>query len=155
MTSTEASAALIETLRPLAEHLQGIPLGDPSAAREALEGAAPFAGDLIRSIRAAAEAASEAGWLHPRENGGVRFGRVVKDLCGFSVDAVLMDGPGPRHRHPNGEIDLCFTTQGNATFDGQPEGWVVYGPDSVHVPTVKDGQMLILYFLPGGAMEFL
>ena len=33
-----------------------------------------------------------------------------------------MDVPGPRHRHGNGEIDLCFTTRGDARFDGQPEG---------------------------------
>ena len=62
---------------------------------------------------------------------------------------------GPKHRHPNGEIDLCFTLRGEARFDGRPEGWVVYGQDTTHVPTVRDGQMLILYFLPGGAIEFL
>jgi len=32
---------------------------------------------------------------------------------------------------------------------------VVYGAGSEHVPTVTDGAMLILYFLPGGAIEFL
>ena len=45
--------------------------------------------------------------------------------------------------------------RGEARFDGHPEGWVVFGPDSVHVPTVSDGEMLILYFLPGGEIEFL
>ena len=149
------AAALTETLRPLAEQLQETALDDPKAACEAIEAKIPFLGELIVSIREAALEGSKAGWLHPREAGDVRFGRVAKDLCGFSVDAVLMDGPGPKHRHPKGEIDLCFATEGQATFDGLPEGWVVYGPDSVHIPTVKDGQMLILYFLPGGAMEFL
>ena len=85
----------------------------------------------------------------------MRFGRVAKDLCGFSIDCVWMNGAGPRHRHPNGEIDLCFATSGAARFDGEPEGWVVYGKGSAHVPTVSEGEMLILYFLPGGAIEFL
>ena len=66
-----------------------------------------------------------------------------------------MNSPGPRHRHPNGEIDLCFGISGASRFDGQPEGWIVYGKGSVHVPTVTGGEMLILYFLPGGAIEFL
>ena len=48
-----------------------------------------------------------------------------------------------------------FTTRGDARFDGNPQGWVVFQPDSVHVPTVSDGEMLILYFLPGAAIEFL
>jgi hypothetical protein len=94
-------------------------------------------------------------WLLPKEAGGVRFGRVAKELCGFSVDCVFMNSPGPRHRHPDGEIDLCFATKGASRFDGQPEGWVVYGKGSEHVPTVTDGEMLILYFLPGGKIEFL
>ena len=144
-----------EQLRPLAEALEGVDLSDPAAARDVVEARLPFAGEAIQAVRAAAEAGAEAGWLLPRENGGIRFGRVTKDLAGFSVDAVLMRTPGPRHRHPNGEIDLCFTRSGEARFDGHPEGWVVYGPDSVHVPTVKDGEMLILYFLPGAAIEFL
>jgi hypothetical protein len=148
-------AEFAETLKPLAELLAGVSLDDPPAALAAISERAPFDGELVAQIRAAAEAGSKDGWLHPREGGGVRFGRVAKDLCGFSVDAVLMDCPGPKHRHPNGEIDLCFTTEGSARFDGQPEGWVVFPPDSVHVPTVSDGQMLILYFLPGGAMEFI
>lgn len=146
---------LAAALQPLAEILEGQALDDPAAAKSAIESRAPFAGELVTRIREAAEAGAAAGWLLPKENGGIRFGRVAKDLHGFSVDAVLMDRPGPRHRHPNGEIDLCFTTRGEARFDGQPQGWVVYGPDSVHVPTVSEGEMLILYFLPGAAIEFL
>ena len=102
-----------------------------------------------------AQEAASAGWLLPKEAGGVKFGRIAKDLEGFSVDAVLMSSPGPRHRHPNGEIDLCFALDGEPRFDGNPEGWTVYAPDSTHVPTVRGGTMLILYFLPGGAIEFL
>ncbi|HLQ37132.1 MAG TPA: DUF4863 family protein [Planctomycetota bacterium] len=115
----------------------------------------PFRGGVVEQLRAAAVAAIDSDWLLPKQNAGIRFGRVAKDLDGFSVDAVLMAGPGPRHRHPNGEIDLCFALDGSPRFDGHAEGWVVYGKDTTHVPTVHDGRMLILYFLPGGAIEFV
>ena len=150
-----AVARLVEALKPLVALLKGLPLTDPAAVRRTLEQQAPLSGPLVAAIRPLAEAGMREGWLCPKENMGIRFGRPVKDLDGFSVDAVVMATPGPRHRHPGGEIDLCFATKGSPRFDGQPEGWVVYGPGSVHVPTVAGGEMLILYFLPGGAIEFL
>lgn len=140
---------------PLVEILRGIDVGDPVAAVRTLQERAPLDGALVSGIRALVEAGAAEGWLLPKENAGVRFGRVAKDLGGFSVDAVLMSAPGPEHVHPNGEIDLCFARSGAPEFDGRPEGWVVYGPGSRHVPTVRGGEMLILYFLPGGAIEFL
>ena len=154
MEEVTCMAELADVLRPLAQLLAYVPLDDPAAARAEIEARAPFGRQPVEGIRAVALAAAQAGWLVPREKGGIRFGRVCKELCGFSVDAVLMDKPGPRHRHPNGEIDLCITTRGDARFDGQQEGWVVYGPDSAHVPTVSGGEMLILYFLPEGAIDF-
>jgi len=154
MTDTLSKEQFVEMLRPLAEALQAIDVDAADASQQA-ERAAAFGGELITSIREAALAHADSDWLMPREAGGVRFGRVAKELCGYSVDCVYMSGPGPRHRHPNGEIDLCFATKGEARFDGHGEGWVVYGKDSAHVPTVTDGEMLILYFLPGGAIEFL
>ena len=144
-----------DQVRPLAEALRGISLDDADQARSAVEQAAPIDGELVQSIREAAMVGAEEGWLLPNEKGGVHFGRVAKDLAGFSVDAVRMDGPGPKHRHPRGEIDLCFAVDGEPAFDGKPQGWVVYGEDSAHVPTVRDGTMLILYFLPGGEIEWL
>lgn len=154
MTETMTKEQFVDLLRPLAQALQAVDVAAPDAAAAA-ERAAPFSGALIQRVRAAAIAGIATDWLLPKAQGGIRFGRVAKDLHGFSVDAVLMDRPGPRHRHPNGEIDLCFATAGEPRFDGNPAGWVVYGRDSVHVPTVRGGEMLILYFLPGGAIEFL
>lgn len=154
MTDTLNKEEFVALLRPLAEALQSVDVDSGDAAAQA-EAAAAFGGDLVAKIRTAAVASIDSDWLMPKEAGGVRFGRVAKELCGFSVDCVYMDAPGPRHRHPNGEIDLCFATSGAARFDGHEEGWVVYGNGSEHVPTVTDGKMLILYFLPGGAIEFL
>lgn len=150
-SDNESMAAV---LAPLAQALAGVDLSDPAAARSEVESRAPFAGELIQRVREAAFHGAQEGWLLPRAAGEIKFGRVVKDLEGFSVDAVWMSGPGPRHRHPQGEIDLCFAEDGDPRFDGSAEGWVVYGPESVHVPTVRDGSMLILYFLPGGEIVF-
>ncbi|MNL76803.1 hypothetical protein D3C87_2028270 [compost metagenome] len=43
---------------------------------------------------------------------------------------------------------------GDARFDGHGAGWLVYGPGSAHRPTVTQGRALVLYLLPGGAIEF-
>jgi uncharacterized protein DUF4863 len=98
------------------------------------------------------------GWLCNREAGGIRYGRIFKplpDTHGFSVDVVDMrDIAGPHHVHPHGEIDLIMPLTDGATFDGHPAGWCVYGPGSAHRPTVANGQALVLYLLPQGAIEF-
>ena len=89
-------------------------------------------------------------------NSGVRFSRVLKagPTAALSIDAVQMSGPGAAHTHPAGEIDLCFAVDGDPRFDGAKEGWVVYRPNTWHVPTVQGGAMDILYFLPQGQMRF-
>jgi hypothetical protein len=154
MTQTMTKEQFTELLRPVAEALRAVDVDAADASAQA-ERASPFAGAAVAALRAAAVANIASEWLLPKAANGIRFGRVAKDLLGFSVDAVLMDVPGPRHRHPNGELDLCIATKGEPRFDGKPTGWVVYGKGSVHVPTVRDGEMLILYFLPAGAIEFL
>ncbi|HEX6811059.1 MAG TPA: DUF4863 family protein [Planctomycetota bacterium] len=153
MTQPITKERFVELLRPLAKALRAVDV-DAKDAAAAAERAAAFGGPIVKAIGAAATASIDSEWLLPKSQGGIRFGRVAKELEGFSVDAVLMDAPGPRHRHPNGEIDLCFATKGEPRFDDHPAGWVVYGRNSTHVPTVSSGQMLILYFLPGGAIDF-
>lgn len=101
---------------------------------------------------------AEAGWLCQREDGGIRYGRAIKAgpaTHDFSVDVVDMDDiVGPHHVHPNGEIDLVMPLSGKAEFDGHGAGWKVYPPGSAHKPTVSGGRALVLYLLPGGAIEF-
>lgn len=147
----------LEAVQPVLDRLAGVDSADPELA-DRLNRELPLTGELVATLRAAARAGVEDGWLCPREAGGIQFGRALKpspESHGYSVDAVVMDRVvGPKHTHTNGEIDLCFTEEGEARFDGHPEGWVVYGPGSTHKPTVKDGRMLILYFLPDGAIEF-
>ena len=100
------------------------------------------------------------GWLCEREGGGIRYGRVFKAedaLHRFSVDVVdMQDIAGPHHTHPNGEIDLIMPLDdsADATFDGRPAGWCVYGPGTAHRPTVAQGRALVLYLLPEGQIKF-
>ena len=100
----------------------------------------------------------EQGWMCEREAGGIRYGRVVKAAPAthdFSVDVVEMnDCAGPHHTHPNGEIDLVMPIEGAARFDGDAGPWIVYGPGTAHRPTVSGGRALVLYLLPGGAIQF-
>ena len=154
MTGSLTKEQFTKLLEPLALALKAVDVDAQDAAAQA-ERAAAYRGAAVAAVREAAVASIGSDWLLPKSSGGIRFGRVAKDLHGFSIDAVLMAVPGPRHRHPNGEIDLCFVTQGEPEFDGQAAGWVVYGKGSAHVPTVAGGEMLILYFLPGGAIEFV
>ncbi len=155
--SAMARDTLIETLGPLFEVLGAT---DPSedGLAERLNRDLPATGDLCAAVRTAAESGVDDGWLCDREAGGIRFSRPVKpsdDSAGYSVDAVVMqDVVGPKHTHTNGEINLCFAQEGDPRFDGHPEGWVVFQPGSTHKPRVAGGRMLILYFLPDGAIQF-
>ena len=110
---------------------------------------------IFIEIQRSCEAGIKEGWVCGQEFGGIKFGRVIKDINGFSVDVVHMkDIVGPHHRHPKGEIDLIMPIKGNAEFDNHGAGWIVYEPDSAHNPTVKNGTALVLYLLPDGEIEF-
>jgi hypothetical protein len=67
---------------------------------------------------------------------------------------VHMNGAGPRHTHHEGEVNWCIALSGEPRFDGHGPGWVAFPPGSTHVPTVEGGEMLIVYLLPNGAVEF-
>ena len=98
----------------------------------------------------------EEGWFSPYEGKDLTYGRLCKaeHNKNVSIETVVMTSTGPGHVHPMGEFDLCFALDGEPTFDGYKEGWVVYPPTSWHVPTVTGGKMAILYFLPEGSIQF-
>lgn len=151
--------ALIDALAAPLREAASVDLADPAAARSALRRAWAPDGPNGQALRAALIAALQAGTICDRGPPECRYSRLLKaepgaSGHGFSVDLVCMTAPGPRHRHPKGEVNLCFALEGSPRFDGQPEGWVVFPPGSEHVPTVTGGQMLIAYFLPGGAIEW-
>lgn len=151
----EGLARLQGALAPVLAVVRSVDTTAPDA-RERLARALPLDGPELSSLRAVVREGVEGGWLAPRENAGIRFGRVQKAASegDLSIDCVHMDRPGPGHTHPQGEIDLCFAVSGDPTFDSHQPGWVVYPPGSWHEPTVAGGAMDILYFLPGGAIRF-
>ncbi len=148
----------LNALEPLLSFAKGLDLNNPNAARDELEKQFPFHGEEMQELKAELIAELEAGRICNNGEDPLRYSRVFKPspaTLNFSSDAVFMNGAGPKHRHPDGEIDFCIAMEGEPRFDGNPEGWVVYGEDSVHIPTVTDGRMLILYLLPNGAFEFV
>jgi hypothetical protein len=136
--------------------IAGAPLD--ASLQDALNRRFPAGGETYRAILEACRAGVAEGWMCNREHAGIQYGRVVKPgtaTHGFSVDVVGMeDVAGGHHRHPTGEIDLVMPLTDGAMFDGHGAGWVVYGPGSAHTPTVSGGRALVLYLLPGGAIEF-
>jgi hypothetical protein len=118
----------------------------------------PPGGKVFESVFNACRQGVAEGWMCNREGGGMKYGRVIKpdpNIHGFSVDVVeYADLKGPHHRHPNGEIDMIMPLDATAKFDGHGKGWLVYGPDSAHNPTISEGKALVLYLLPEGAIEF-
>lgn len=81
----------------------------------------------------------DAGGIANRGALPVKYGRVCKatpESAEFSIDVVHMNGAGPEHRHPKGELNYCVALDGQPTFMGQPAGWVVEPPGSQHVPSV-------------------
>lgn len=147
---------LLGALAPVLEAIRALDLSRPEEAQRALAERFPLDGPALTEVRALFRRGVEEGWLCERENAGVRFSRVLKAASpeDWSIDAVHMSAPGPGHTHPNGEVDLCFSVDGEPRFDEHAPGWTVYGPGSWHVPTVAGGAMDILYFLPGGAIVF-
>ena len=149
---------MIESFKPLLAAAQGVDLDDPEAARTTLESRLDPAGAEARELNAELVRLLDEGKIADRGELPVRWGRVSKasdETMQFSIDVVLMTGPGPRHRHPRGEVNYCVALEGSPTFEAQPPGWVVLGPETTHVPTVEGGKMLIVYLLPQGEIEFL
>ena len=136
---------------------EGVDLTEPAAARAELTRRLDPAGAEGHRIAAELARLYREGEIATRGELPVKWSRVSKatpETHDFSLDAVVMTGPGPQHRHPAGEANFCVALDGSPTFENQPPGWVVLPPDSTHVPTVAGGTMLIVYLLPTGAIEF-
>ena len=121
----------------------------------------PLSSNLVQSIKSWCLTSVHDGSIRMRGPKSLRFGNLLhqkKNDYGFRIDIVDMTGVGPGHIHPLGEINLCFATEhteaGSTSFDGVSEGWVVKQPESWHKPTVRNGRMVIVYFLPKGKVQF-
>ncbi len=147
----------LSVFQPLLDAARGVSLADATEAETALAARFDPAGEEACSLHAKLQQLVEDGVLANRGELPVRWGRAAKpseETFGYSIDVVYMNGAGPKHRHPRGEVDYCIAVEGSPTFDGRPPGWVVLPEDSIHVPTVEGGTMLIVYLLPDGEIEF-
>lgn len=153
MSNIETFQGLI---RQVTEFIGAQPLDQ--SLQEKLNQHFPFDGAVCQQIVETCQSAAKDGWMCQYGNAGLRYGRVIKpavELNHYSVDVVDMeDIAGPHHRHPNGEVDLIMPVSDDALFDGHSRGWLVYGPDTAHCPTVTQGRALVLYLLPEGKIEF-
>ena len=146
---------LLHSLNPILEFLNGKEIS-PSL-QTALNHQFPLDSSYMQQLKLKCLVGIQEKWLCPRNGGNLTYGRLAKSseqTHHFGIDTVDMSATGPGHTHPQGEVDLCFTIDGSPLFDGNPEGWTVYGSNSWHVPTVTRGRMAILYFLPDGAISF-
>lgn len=152
----EPLAAFQSRIAEVTGAIAGRPLDQ--ALEDLLNQTFPADGATFKTIEAACYQAIRDGWMCNREHAGIRYGRVIKPsdaIHGFSVDVVHMqDIAGPHHRHPQGEIDMIMPISPAARFDSRGAGWLVYGPNSAHSPTVSEGEALVLYLLPQGEIEF-
>ena len=149
---------MLETFQPLIDAATGIDLTDPETACTELKGRLDPTSAEGQELSAALVRLLEEGSVANRGEAPVKYSRAAKateETSGFSIDVVDMSGPGPRHRHPNGEMNWCIALDGEPRFGGKAPGWVVEVPGSEHVPTVSGGRMLIVYLLPDGAIEFV
>ena len=145
---------LVAHLTPLISFLRTLDFNAADATSQ-LNHHYPVDGDWSQTLKQILIQHQDAEWLFPNEHREIRYGQLDDgQLSGFSIDSVDMNKAGPSHLHIEGEVDIAFAIDGNPTFDGRPEGWTVYPPNSWHRPTVRDGRMLILYFLPNGALQF-
>lgn len=147
---------VLTTFGPVLDALTGLDLTDPTAARAALESRLSPA-TMAEVTHALREAHAHTPLTPKRATPTLSFGRLAKatpDTRGFSIDVVDMEGSGAAHTHPMGEVSWCIPLGGAPTFEGATSGWVVMEPGSRHVPSAIGGRMLIVYFLPDGAMDW-
>ena len=114
---------MLQTFQPLLDAARGVDLTDGTAAEALLAQRLDPSGAEGARLREALLRLLEAGEIANRGEPPVRWGRVAKagpDTDDYSIDVVLMEGPGPEHRHPRGEIDYCIALDGEPTFDGAP-----------------------------------
>lgn len=163
--------SLLALIAPLLTEVAAL---DPAARVSAEEIAAleaslrerfPPDGPLLRAVEASLAQGVHEGWLCDRGAPHARFCRIAKATPashGLSVDIVSLEGRAVEHTHPKGEVTIGFAVASDdngapsseITFDGRPPGWVFLGPGSRHTPAVEGGRMILMYFLPDGAVEW-
>ncbi|SIT47584.1 conserved hypothetical protein [Paraburkholderia piptadeniae] len=150
-------AELMELLRGLCEDIRSMPLDaalEVRLNRKYGEGTASYA-RLAQLLKLGVE----EGWAAYADIEGkdYRRGRIAEpshETSDMSVESgLLRDVKGQYHCHTKGEINMIVPLEEGAQFCGHGAGWRVFPPMSEHFPTVT-GRALMMYFLPGGEIEY-
>jgi 2-hydroxylaminobenzoate mutase len=148
----EAVASLLSFLKdkPLDKHLE-VELNERFGASSEVYS------NLLRLLRLGIE----EGWACYAQIDGpdYRRGQLAKatdNAVGYSVETgMLKNVLGNYHLHPRGEINMIGPVDDGATFCGSGAGWKVFAPGSQHYPTVEGGKVTMLFFLPGGEIQYI
>jgi hypothetical protein len=147
---------LVTTLRPLLDALVDVDLSDRDRAEAVLAERLPA--EVLDRVSAELREAHARASLTPKQaSERLWFGRLAKPsdaTHGFSIDVVDIAEAGAAHAHPRGEVSLLVPLEGDPRFEGAARGLVVLPAGSRHVPAATGGRMLIVYFLPGGAIAW-
>jgi 2-hydroxylaminobenzoate mutase len=150
-------AELIQLLRSLFDDIRAMPLDAALEARlnsKYGDGTESYA-RLARLLKLGVE----EGWAAYADIEGTdyRRGRIAEpshETSNMSVESgLLRNVKGQYHCHTNGEINMIIPLEEGAQFCGHGAGWRVFPPMSEHFPTVT-GRALMMYFLPGGEIEY-
>jgi len=114
--------------------------------------------ETFSEIAEACRSGVDEGWMGLEGDDRRKGGRIIEPnpaTQNLSVDVVeIADITGPHHRHPGGEVCAVLPVTEGARFDGNPEGWCVYPPGSAHFPSATGGRLRVMFFLPGGAIDY-
>ncbi|MEM5382974.1 DUF4863 family protein [Paraburkholderia phymatum] len=150
-------AELMKLLRSLCEDIRAMPLDAALEAR--LNSKYGEGTEAYTRLAELLKLGVEEGWVAYADIEGkdYRRGRIAEpshETSDMSVESgLLRDVKGQYHCHTNGEINMIVPLEEGAQFCGHGAGWRVFPPMSEHFPTVT-GRALMMYFLPGGEIEY-
>ena len=148
--------ALVAMLSRLKNDLVAVNLSKPDIARATLQSKYPLTGDYMVEVRRLCQRGIDEGWLSATAMGDLRSLRLAphSKYFPFAIEALHLRGAGAGHRHPKGEISVCWPVDGTPRFCGSDPGWQVMPPGSKHVPEAAGGTMFVLHFLPDGQIDW-
>jgi hypothetical protein len=147
----------IDTVHAICDAIRALPLDEALETRLNREyGAGTQTFDRLAQLL---KLGVEEGWAAYVDIQGPQYrrGQIAEpsqETAGMSVESgLLRDVKGQYHCHTKGEINMIIPLEEGAQFCGHGEGWRVFEPMSEHFPTVT-GRALMMYFLPGGEIEY-
>jgi len=159
LPSGEHKSELLEILHRVFDDIRGRPLD--AALDDRLNRQFGVASETYASLARLLKLGVEEGWVAyvPIEGADdYRRGRIAEAsvaTAGMTVESgLLRDVKGQYHCHTQGEINMIIPIDATARFSGRGAGWAVFPPLSEHFPTVDGGMALMMYFLPGGEIEY-